>query len=113
MINGIGIDIIELSRIEEAIKKNSRFEERILTENELRAVSAKSSKRKIEYIAGRFAAKEAFVKASGAKGLSWKDIEILNQADGKPMIIGPATGTIHVSISHSQAYAVAQVIIEG
>ena len=113
MIQGIGIDIVELNRIEEILKRNPRFVERILTDKERHVVSNKSAKRKIEFIAGRFAAKEALVKASGVKSLSWQDIEILNQEDGKPILTGPVDGTIHVSISHSQAYAVAQVIIEG
>ncbi|TSB44609.1 holo-ACP synthase [Alkalicoccobacillus porphyridii] len=113
MIQGIGIDIIELSRIEKALKRNPRFEERILTIAEREKAATKPQTRKIEFIAGRFAAKEAFVKAVGQKGISWKDIEILNQKDGKPIMTGPTSGIIHVSISHSQAYATAQVIIEG
>ncbi|MDQ0208557.1 holo-ACP synthase [Alkalicoccobacillus murimartini] len=113
MIHGIGIDIIELERIEKALKRNARFEERILTEAERMASQKYSVSRKIEFLAGRFAAKEAFVKASGVKRLSWLDIEILNDGQGKPRLTGPIDGLIHVSISHSQDYAVAQVIIEG
>ncbi|MCM2677042.1 holo-ACP synthase [Alkalicoccobacillus plakortidis] len=112
MIQGIGIDIIELERIKKAVKRNSRFAERILTESEQAASRHFSDSRKIEFVAGRFAAKEAFVKASGIKKISWHDIEILNDIQGKPTMTGPIEEYIHVSISHSQAYAVAQVIIE-
>jgi holo-[acyl-carrier protein] synthase len=112
MIHGIGVDIIELSRIERAMKRNARFVERILTTQERAALQNMSDSRKIEHVAGRFAAKEAFVKASGIKEASWMDIEILNDSTGKPIMTGPIDETIHVSISHSQAYAVAQVIIE-
>lgn len=84
MIHGIGVDIIELSRIERAMKRNARFVERILTTQERAALQTMSDSRKIEYVAGRFAAKEAFVKASGIKEVSWMDVEILNASTGKP-----------------------------
>ncbi len=117
MIIGTGIDIVELRRIEQIVKKQPRFIERILTEMERADYAALHERRKIEWLAGRFAAKEAFVKAVGT-GISaqfrWHDVEIRNEASGKPYIavLKPFYGRIHLSISHSMDYAIASVIIE-
>ncbi|MDQ0155656.1 holo-ACP synthase [Robertmurraya andreesenii] len=115
MITGIGIDIVELKRIESIVERQKRFAERILTENEKQTFEGLSGKRKIEFLAGRFAAKEAFSKANGTgigKELSFLDIEIVVDEKGKPYISKPLEKLVHLSISHSTDYAVAQVIIE-
>lgn len=117
MISGIGIDIVELKRIEKAQSRNERFVNRILTKKELeKYYSYASSRRKIEFLAGRFAAKEAFVKAVGTgigKEYSFQDMEVLSDKQGKPQLfVKNQNDRIFVSISHSEAYAVAQVIIE-
>lgn len=115
MIAGIGIDIVEMKRIEEINERQKRFAERILTINEKRTFEGLSGKRKIEFLAGRFAAKEAFSKAHGSgigKELSFLDIEISTDERGKPYISRPINEGVHLSISHSVDYAVAQVIIE-
>ena len=65
MIKGIGIDITELGRIKKILERQPRFPERILTENEIERFEKLKGQRKIEYFAGRFAAKEAFSKANG------------------------------------------------
>jgi holo-[acyl-carrier protein] synthase len=68
----------------------------------------------VEFLAGRFAAKEAFSKAMGTgigKDLSFLDIEIAVDPLGKPVIVKPDVNA-HLSISHSRDYAVAQVVIE-
>ncbi|WP_010098111.1 holo-ACP synthase [Ornithinibacillus scapharcae] len=116
MIKGIGIDIIELNRIKESIK-NDRFIDRILTDVEKQKyTSIQSDQRKIEYIAGRFAAKEAFSKAmgTGIGKLSFQDIEVLNDGKGAPYIKVSLEErmNIFVSITHSREYAVAQVVLE-
>lgn len=114
MIKGIGTDIIELSRIEEIITKQAKFVDRILTSNEKLKYETLSGKRKVEFLAGRFAAKEAFSKANGTgigKELSFLDIEIEADLLGRPFFSQPKTRA-HLSISHSRDYAVAQVIIE-
>ncbi|MRH43629.1 holo-ACP synthase [Aquibacillus halophilus] len=117
MIKGIGVDIVELERIEKILHQNERFIERVLTEEE-KVIFDKlqSDKRKIEFLAGRFAAKEAYSKAigTGLGKLSFQDIEIITDELGAPKIsVKEAYGSsIFVSISHSQAYAIAQVIIE-
>lgn len=115
MIKGIGIDIVELSRIQKINERQKRFAERILTENEKEKFDRLEGKRKVEFLAGRFAAKEAFSKAYGTgigKELSFLDINILTDDKGKPYIQNPIGEGVHLSISHSAEYAVAQVIIE-
>lgn len=117
MIKGIGIDLIELDRIEQAINRNERFPKRILTELEYKAyLGLPNQTRQIEFLAGRFAAKEAFAKATtrGIGRLSFQDIMILPSNSGAPSIKvnGYETENIFLSISHSRDYAVAQVIIE-
>ena len=114
MIKGIGIDIIELSRVRHLITRQSKFVDRILTMNEKNKFKDLSEARKVEFLAGRFAAKEAFSKAVGSgigRELSFLDIEIGTDASGKPFIVKPEVQA-HLSISHSREYAVAQVIIE-
>jgi holo-[acyl-carrier protein] synthase len=114
MIKGIGIDIIELSRVRQLISRQSKFVDRILTGNEKKKFEDLSDARKVEFLAGRFAAKEAFSKAMGTGiggELSFLDIEVLTDMSGKPVIIKPEVRA-HLSISHSREYAVAQVVIE-
>ncbi|EPE60825.1 holo-[acyl-carrier-protein] synthase [Exiguobacterium sp. S17] len=114
MIAGIGIDIVELERIARSIEQ-PRFMNRLLTEAERGLALTYSDERRIEFVAGRFAAKEAYAKAVGtgiARGLSWQQIEVLPDETGRPHMTAPHPGRIHVSISHSERYAIAQVIIE-
>ncbi|SFA54709.1 holo-[acyl-carrier-protein] synthase [Anoxybacillus pushchinoensis] len=116
MIVGIGIDIVELHRIAELMERQPKLIERILTDNEYIRFQQLSSKRKIEFVAGRFAAKEAYAKALGTgigANVSFRDIEIQHDENGKPYIVSSSPNErVHVSISHSEHYAVAQVIIE-
>jgi holo-[acyl-carrier protein] synthase len=114
MIKGIGIDIIELSRIQGIISTQMKFVDRILTPREKGRFEGLSARRQAEFLAGRFAAKEAFSKAVGTgigKDLSFLDIEIETDSSGKPFFAKPDVQA-HLSISHSRDYAVAQVIIE-
>ncbi|HLS24130.1 MAG TPA: holo-ACP synthase [Pseudogracilibacillus sp.] len=118
MIKGIGIDIIELERIERLITKKPRFLERILTDKEITQYnSLQSERRKLEYLAGRFAAKEAYAKANGTgigRSLRFTDIEIVTTSSGAPSlnVKRKENKRYHVSISHSKQYAIAKVIIE-
>lgn len=114
MIKGIGIDIIELSRVQDLFNRQMKLIDRILTSEEKQTFEVLSRKRQVEFLAGRFAAKEAFSKAYGTgigKELSFLDIEINTDDLGKPYIAKPEVFA-HLSISHSRDYAVAQVIIE-
>lgn len=117
MIKGIGVDIIELDRIKQSIKRNERFVQRILTDREHQRYNQSNEKRKIEYLAGRFAAKEAFAKAAG-KGigkLGFRDVEILSdEVTGAPVLTAKGYENYHcwISISHSTDHAIAQVVLE-
>jgi holo-[acyl-carrier protein] synthase len=115
MISGIGTDIVELDRIKRISERQEKFIDRILTDAEKIEYKKLSDKRKIEFLAGRFAAKEAFAKAAGTgigHELSFLDIEIAVDEKGKPFIVKPYRDGVHLSISHSRDFAVAQVVIE-
>jgi holo-[acyl-carrier protein] synthase len=115
MIAGIGLDIVEIKRIENLLHRQTTFAQRVLTANELEIFQSLSPKRQSEYLAGRFAAKEAFSKAYGTgigTELSFHDIEIQYDENGKPMIVKPFKEGVHLSITHSREFAAAQVVIE-
>jgi len=117
MIKGIGIDLIELDRIQTVMKKNSRFIRRVLTDKEMELYqNLQSDSRKLEFLAGRFAAKEAFSKAAGTGigTLSFQDITISQEENGAPFLQakGYEDKHIFISISHSRDYCVAQAVIE-
>ena len=112
----IGVDIIEISRIEESVRRfGQAFLERIYTQKELDCY-----KNKLPSMAARFAAKEAVIKALEAPGMSPRDIEILSAPDGKPLVnlYGQAQekaeklglAGLDISLSHSRKYAVAFVV---
>jgi holo-[acyl-carrier protein] synthase len=109
----IGIDIVEFEEIKE--KLSDRFIRRILSEKELeRYFNMKSTEARIAYLAGRFAAKEAYTKVykNFDHSLNFTDVEILNDEYGAPYIISKyrPEDCISVSISHSRNYAVAVCI---
>lgn len=116
MIKGIGIDLIELERIKRIENKQPRFAQRILTKKERAIYDDLKNNRKIEFIAGRFAVKEAFAKAAGVGigKLSFQHIEVLPNDNGAPVLAvkGYESANLFVSITHSRDYAAAQVIIE-
>ena len=124
MIIGTGIDIVSIARIKKAEERWSRrFIERILTEDEVTYYL--NHKLPHTHLAGRFAAKEATVKAFGtgfSNGITFKDIEVVKRASGKPEIAlhgklrtlseTMSVRNIHLSISHDGGFAIAQVILE-
>lgn len=114
MIIGLGTDIIEISRVKEIESRNNRLSKRILSESEMMYYNAlKIEKRRLEYLSGRFAVKEAYSKALGTgmgKSATFQDVVCLNDDLGKPFIKGDKRA--HVSISHADEYAVATVILE-
>lgn len=79
MIKGHGIDIESIAAIEKAYQKNTRFAEKVLTEAERERFEELSGKRKMEYLTGRWSAKEAFSKAmgTGIGPVGFQDLEIL------------------------------------
>lgn len=113
MIIGIGTDLIEIKRIGK-VNKVHRLAKRILSDDELeKYMKISNETRQLEFLAGRFAVKEAYSKAlgSGIGGtVAFKEINCLNDSRGKPSIVND--GRAHVSISHSEDYAVAMVVLE-
>ncbi|HTE19567.1 MAG TPA: holo-ACP synthase [Armatimonadota bacterium] len=114
MIDGIGVDIIEIERVAKAVAR-PRFRERVFTEAEREYCDAATN---AERYAGRFAAKEAIAKALGI-GLNWRDVEILCGESGAPLprLHGAAAQRLGnrrllISISHCRTYAVAQAVVE-
>ena len=124
MIVGIGIDIIEVARIREALLRTERFRERIFTGAERSYCDSRGAV-SAEHYAARFAAKEAALKAlqtGWSGGISWQDVEISAKESGAPLItfhgrareLYEASGatTAHISIAHTTEHAIAQVILE-
>jgi holo-[acyl-carrier protein] synthase len=121
LTGGVGIDIVKLERIESLWKAHGAlFLERILSGEEIGAIPEKFP---VEYIGGRFAAKEAIVKAVGRRGFEFSKISILNDEAGRPFIkeksaLGTALArtedsfSIYVSISHEREYCVGLAILE-
>jgi holo-[acyl-carrier protein] synthase len=104
----VGIDIVEVARIARAVENHGdRFLTRVFTGEEIRYVEGKKGAH--QSLAGRFAAKEAFMKALGGK-LEWKEIQV-SEVNGKPFILWRGERYEGVSISHEKAYAVAVVVI--
>lgn len=121
MITGVGIDVVEISRLKEMEERwGARFVERVFTEEEIAYCSAKSNR--AESFAVRFAAKEAFAKALGTGwdgNFQWKDFSIRTLSGGKPAAVLSESMRnrlqnthIHLSLSHSDQYATAVVILE-
>ena len=115
-----GIDIIEISRIRQSVKTwGIRFTNRVYTENEMELCQGQ-----VHELATRFAGKEAVMKAlgTGTRGVGWKDIEILRNQLGTPVVnlYGRAESLagelaiydLCISLSHSRVYAIASVIGE-
>ncbi len=124
MIYGLGTDVVEIQRVEKAIARwGRRFAEKILVESELARFDA--HRLPASYLAKRFAAKEAFVKALGT-GIrfpaSWHGVWVVNLRSGKPVLeFAPALQTLlrergilktHLSLSDEKGVAFATVILE-
>lgn len=122
---GIGIDIVECDRIATMIEKHGEiFLNRVFTNREIQYCG--QNKASTQHYAGRWAAKEAILKAIGtgwAKGIQWIDIEVINEPGGRPVVhlhnaaleIGQSRGISHVliSISHTQQLATAYATAVG
>ena len=123
-IAGIGIDMIEVQRIDHSIERfGARFLQRVFTEGEI--AYCQSMKFPARHFAARFAAKEAASKAFGTgigKAMSWRDIDVHRKESGEPYIV-PGGGaellarernvqSLLVSLSHTHQHAVAVVVLE-
>lgn len=116
----VGIDIIEIDRVEDVIRRHGdRFLERIFTPDEIAHCRGR-----VPEFAARFAAKEAVMKAlgTGVRGVGWKDIEVLPNRRGKPLIFLYGRGAaraekielrgLEISLTHSKEFAIASVVGE-
>lgn len=117
---GIGTDIVDIERIEKVIARSKNFVSKVYTEKEILYCEAKN-KVKFQSYAGKFAGKEAVSKAlgTGVSGFSLKDIEIINNENGKPIVVLSdllkeklKDLKIEISISHEKKYAIAFVLIQ-
>jgi holo-[acyl-carrier protein] synthase len=124
MIIGTGIDIVEVDRVAEKVGKGNGFREKVFSPDEIAFCEVKTHK--AEHYAARFAAKEAFLKATGiglSAGFDINNIEVFNDNEGKPYIRLKGSFAelaksnhwlkIHVSLSHVKSMACAVVIVEG
>jgi holo-[acyl-carrier protein] synthase len=122
MVLGLGIDIIEINRIRESIDKyGENFLQKVYTPLEIEYCSGKANK--YQHFAARFAAKEAVYKAfntSHQEGLSWQDIEIMNEPSGMPIVklngklksFLTEDKQLKISISHSDNFVTCVAIID-
>ncbi len=122
-IIGIGLDLVKISRIRALAERwHDRFLHRLYTEEERRLSSHRASP--YPFLAGRFAAKEALLKALGtgwSAGVQWLDIQVLNDRAGRPIatvegrtqaLIREAGITgIFISLSHDGEYAIAEALL--
>lgn len=121
MIEGIGVDIVQINRFRLASERWGRkFLEKVFTEREIDHCYKKSEP--YSSFAIRFAAKEAVLKALGTGGFWFKDIEVLNREDGSPFVncrgelervlSSKGIGKLHLSLSHEREYGIAFVLAE-
>jgi holo-[acyl-carrier protein] synthase len=127
MIIGIGTDLLDISRVKKIIEGSvgDRFISRVLTPGE-RKLAAERQGRLVEYVAGRFAAKEAVSKALGCgigKQVSLQDMEVIPDSLGRPVcrVSGAAMQrlqldadrtVVHLSITHTETMAMAYAVVE-
>jgi holo-[acyl-carrier protein] synthase len=123
MIKGVGVDMVEIARVRRLVEEDRGFAARIFTDREIAYCESKFSK--AQHYAARFTAKEAFFKALGTgfrDGMSWRDVEVENDALGKPQLRLAAVALQQfrkrklkhamLSLSHTHEMAVALVVIE-
>lgn len=115
MIVGIGVDLVDLARFERAVDRTPKLRDRLFAESE--------RERPLRSLAGRFAAKEALIKALGSSdGVHWLDIVVSNSAEGDPrfelsgetaaVVDARGIDRLHLSMSHDAGAAIAFVIAE-
>jgi holo-[acyl-carrier protein] synthase len=121
VVEGLGVDVVEIARVKGVVEKwGDHFLHKIFTDGEI--AYARSKKNSVQHLAARFAVKEAVAKALATGwqgGFRWKDIEVGNDANGKPSVALSgglrtrlAGANIHISISHSDTVVVGVAIVE-
>jgi holo-[acyl-carrier protein] synthase len=120
MIYGIGVDVVDLARFERAITRTPALRSRLFASDEYRDAG---TDRPARSLAGRFAAKEALIKAFGeSTGVTWHDMKVVSDSLRNPSFVltGAAAelaaskgiGRVHLSISHDAGIAIAYVVAE-
>jgi holo-[acyl-carrier protein] synthase len=115
VIVGIGVDLVDLARFERAVDRTPRLRDRLFAESE--------QDKPLRSLAGRFAAKEALIKALGSSdGVHWLDITVTNDSQGDPrfelsgetatVVAGRGITSLHLSMSHDAGAAIAFVVAE-
>ncbi len=112
MIDGIGIDVVDIERFKASLERTPGLLNKIFTENE--------RNKPMSSLAARFAAKEALAKAlSAGTALAWHDAEVINHENGKPAFLFRGDiadlvdgAEVHLSLSHDAGIASAMVIVE-
>jgi holo-[acyl-carrier protein] synthase len=112
MIDGVGIDVVDIARFQESLERTPGLKDRLFTEGE--------KSKGIASLAARFAAKEALAKALHVPaGLNWQDCEIINLENGRPVFLFHNQiaelidgADVHLSLSHDAGIASAMVVIE-
>jgi holo-[acyl-carrier protein] synthase len=125
VIISIGIDIIEIARVGEVLRRTPRFRERVFTERERAYCDGRGAAACAQHYAARFAAKEAALKAlqtGWTNGIAWQDIEVAAHETGAPALLlynrareiykHLGATSAHLSLSHTSEHAIAQVILE-
>ena len=115
-MHGIGIDLLEIERLERALERHPRLAQRIFTDDELAYANGRA--RPGQHLAARFAAKEAVVKALGASGLCLRDIEVIAGEPPTVSLSGSAVEAagerqVSISITHSRDIAAAVAMADG
>ena len=124
MIIGVGIDAIEIDRVRTALTRTPSLQQRLFTDSERASCTSRCGRLRFGGLAGRFAAKEAVAKAfgTGIRGFVFRDIEVGNDALGKPVVrlhgraaeVASSLGiaSVHLSLTHTDDMAMAQVVAE-
>ncbi|MCU7611491.1 holo-[acyl-carrier-protein] synthase [Anaplasma capra] len=118
MITGVGVDLVSVKRVQQMLDRfGSKFTSRAFSEMEIRdSLRYKNAHAVARHFAKRFAAKEAYVKATGlgfGRGISMKSVSVYNDALGKPRIAvsGDVEQNIELSLSDDGEYAIAFVVL--
>lgn len=116
MIVGVGIDAVEIKRIEKIIAKGDGFARKVLTPREFAQYQKLTGRRQAEYLGGRFSIKESFTKAMGtglSKYINLQDVETLWDELGRPVTTSAKfTGKIFPSITHDHHEIVTLIVLE-
>ena len=116
-MNGVGLDLLEVDRLERALRRRPRLEERLFSEDERRYAAARA--RPAQHLAARFCAKEAVAKALGLRGWSFRDVEVVATAAAPEVrLSGAAAARAHelgarpaISLTHTGATAGAVAVL--